>query len=184
MNIRKIIPSDRKYLREICKTTAVGYNKMSKNQLNAICSFYCDYYIECEPDNAFAATDENNVPIGYIFASSDRTIYKKEIGSYIGRSGGYSFANASIYASSVIFEKLILPNNTAHIHINIKDGYRRNGLGTQLLNTETENLKAKGIKTIHLLTGTDNIRARNFYEKNGFEIFTDIFGTAVYTKNI
>lgn len=51
----------------------------------------------------------------------------------------------------------------------VKHEYRKDGLGTALLNEVEAIAKEKGCKLIHL--DTFDFQAKDFYEKHGFEIF-------------
>ena len=46
--------------------------------------------------------------------------------------------------------------------------YRNQGIGEKLIDFVFEDLKAKNIQRITLLTDNDNIKAHRFYEKKGF----------------
>ena len=56
-----------------------------------------------------------------------------------------------------IFEDFIVDKN-----------HRNQGIGEKLIDFVFEDLKAKNISRITLLTDNDNIKAHRFYEKKGF----------------
>ena len=48
--------------------------------------------------------------------------------------------------------------------------YRGKEIGSQLISYVVEYLKQNDFKRVTLLTDEDNLKAHNFYEKNGFEV--------------
>ncbi len=66
---------------------------------------------------------------------------------------------ARIYCWGVVFVDILW----------INDHYRGQGLGTTLLNKVEEDAKAQQCHLIHL--DTFDFQAKDFYEKNGFEIY-------------
>jgi GNAT superfamily N-acetyltransferase len=51
----------------------------------------------------------------------------------------------------------------------VKEEYRDKNIGSKLITFAKEFAKENGCKRITLLTDNDNIKAHNFYQKNGFE---------------
>ena len=58
----------------------------------------------------------------------------------------------------------------AHLHIDILPEYQRKGHGTALIDAFLEVIESKGVKGVHLDMVRDNVTARAFYEKIGFQI--------------
>ncbi|MFT4250059.1 MAG: GNAT family N-acetyltransferase [Candidatus Woesearchaeota archaeon] len=50
-----------------------------------------------------------------------------------------------------------------------REKYRREGIGTQLMNKIKEHAQELGVRGISVNTGSQTTWARKFYEKNGFE---------------
>ncbi|MHA1315813.1 MAG: GNAT family N-acetyltransferase [Candidatus Helarchaeota archaeon] len=58
----------------------------------------------------------------------------------------------------------------AHLHIDILEGYQRQGIGSRLINAFLEHVKKSGVKGVHLGTSTKNYKAVPFYLKHGFKV--------------
>ena len=56
----------------------------------------------------------------------------------------------------------------AHLHINVKDGYRGAGVGWQLMEAYLGQLRHEGVRGVHLETTSQNQAACHLYEKIGF----------------
>jgi len=57
----------------------------------------------------------------------------------------------------------------AHLHINLAEASRGQGLGSQLIQHLEGILRDQGIRGLHLVTSPD-ARNRSFYRKNGFHV--------------
>ncbi|NIQ05105.1 MAG: GNAT family N-acetyltransferase, partial [Candidatus Korarchaeota archaeon] len=51
----------------------------------------------------------------------------------------------------------------------VKEGYRRRGIASQLLQKAIQNAKKRKVREIHVTTREDNNTAIRFYEKLGFK---------------
>lgn len=165
--IRPYQQKDRDNIRKICLINA-GDPK-TKRQLDFILDTYCDYYIECEPENCFVAANEKDEAIGYIYCAENYAKYQarfneiylpkvKELGYFKWKASLASYRLHAKYAAQY----------PAHLHIDILDDYQRKGLGSKLVNALSEHLKVKGIGGLMLTVGRTNELGINFYKKYGF----------------
>ena len=181
--IRPYRESDKAIVQEICLLNAGCADKPFEKQ-RYILIMYCNYYIEQEPENCFVVTDENDSPVGYIICSENYAKYEETFNRiYIPQAkclGARAYADAKLdMLSHALFKK----NYPAHLHIDIFPDYQRIGAGSRLMKTLLDHLKAKGVESIMLVVGTDNLRGRNFYRKNGFdELMVTRSGTAMGIK--
>lgn len=67
--------------------------------------------------------------------------------------------------------------------IGIKQGYRKNGVGTELLQVLFREAMAKGIESISLMVSEDN-NALSLYKKVGFEIIKKVDDSFLMLKNL
>ncbi|MEI6579719.1 MAG: GNAT family N-acetyltransferase [Eubacteriales bacterium] len=165
--IRPYQPKDRDNIRKICLINAG--NPKTKRDQDFILDTYCDYYIECEPENCFVAANEKDEAIGYIYCAENYAKYQarfnekylpkvKELGYFKWKASLGSYRLHAKYAAQY----------PAHLHIDLLDEYQRKGLGSKLVNVLSEHLKAKGIAGLMLTVGRTNELGINFYKKYGF----------------
>ncbi|SOC43232.1 GNAT family N-acetyltransferase [Ureibacillus acetophenoni] len=73
-------------------------------------------------------------------------------------------------------------NNTLLLHdLYVKQEFKKNGIGTRLIEKAKERAVKLGVRLITLETQTSNFSAIQFYLKNGFEIIG--FNTMSYTND-
>ncbi len=156
---------DKPYVQKVCLENA-GKGIINADYRKFILTMFCNYYIECEPENCFVATDDNDIAIGY-------TICAKNFDAYIKRFMKEYFpdipakykagAVAEIFAHAIFRKKY-----PAHLHIDISDQFQRRGLGHKLIDALTEALKEYDVHSVMLVVGSGNEQGRNFYKKYGF----------------
>ncbi len=184
LNIRKYKTEDKQQLVKICLLNA-DLEDDSKPIGKYIELMFCLYYIEKEPENCFVATDENDIPVGYVYGSSDFMKYKTDIQPYIEKIAEIENGKYLPDAEVEMYNHYIYYNDyPAHLHIDILENYRGGGTGSELIKNYCMNLKNKGINGVMLIVGSDNERGRNFYEKNGFVLLNDKPSGAAYGKKI
>lgn len=158
----------------ICMNTGPGSVFTDEKMREYILSTYCYYYIEKEPENVFLIVDENDVAQGYIFGAADFDGYIRAFRPYLKRVKKTGIGNLLTAIAEISGHLIFKKKYPAHLHINLNEGFRRNGNGSLLMKTQLENMKSKGIKGIMLITGSGNTPAVNFYKKNGFRPLTSI----------
>lgn len=167
--IRPYRQEDRENVRNLCLINAGNPEK--ERQQKFILNTFCDYYIECEPENCFVAANEDNEAVGYIICAENYGQFERRIKSdYLPRAlwlGPDKWIGLRLsYAPHKKFSR----EYPAHLHIDISADYRRKGLGSALMNTLTEHLRNKGVKGLMLTVGKKNEKGINFYKKYGFEV--------------
>lgn len=60
----------------------------------------------------------------------------------------------------------------AHLHINIAPACRSSGLGSRLLTTFVDHVRAEAVPGVHIVTGA-GLRNVRFYARNGFAIMAE-----------
>lgn len=184
MKIRKFEPKDIPNLRTICHETATAKNYVDNKEL--VCTLYCDYYYEQEPQNILVVADDADEAQGYILCALDYKVFFENFHKlYIPKVKKLSRTEALIHQIEPLFYKNIARDYPAHLHIDLLPVCQGQGLGTKLINTLCDNLKNMGVKGISLSVGSGNVGAIKFYEKLGFEKLKSIFGKAyVYGKKL
>lgn len=143
---------------------------------------YCDYYIEAEKENCFVAVDENDRVLGYILCSENFERYRHTFcGLYYPEIKALG-AQYAVMAKGEVFSHLLFSKSyPAHLHIDLSDSCRRQGVGTRLMERLKKELSEKGVHSLMLVCSSNNKAAVNFYIKNGFKIKVKIFSSCFMT---
>lgn len=186
ITVRPYRKSDFRYVQDIClKTSWFGVNPTPINR-SIICSMYCDYYLDNEPNYCFVAVDDNDIPVGYTLCAVDLDKYREMMTSdYLPLvrkvSGDYYYR----FASEVKLEqRYIKQGYTAHLHIDILDEYKDQAVGEMLLKAIMDKLHADFIEGVYLVCGEKDGDTRSFYEACGFDDIDYFTGCVVYAKKL
>lgn len=183
MIIRKYSEKDKERVKEICLANADLDSAETGDVKDFILLMFCLYYIENEPENCFVAVDENDIPFGYVYGTTDFQKYKIGIKDYLNRIK--NLQNKEYYEDALTeiadHEKHseLYP---AHLHIDVLNGFRGSNAGTALITAFCNNLNDNGIVGVMLIVGEDNVRGRHFYENNGFTLLGEKPSGAEYGK--
>ena len=153
---------------------------------------FCIYYARYEANNSFVAvTNENGREkvVGYILCALNTLRYEKDFKRrFLWRilfrlffitfwRNNHDFKLVLKFYIKTIKAKekrdgemSIYTEYPAHIHIDVLEGYQRQGIGTKLLKALEAHLK--DIKVIGVCLGTSerNYKSIPFYKKNGFKL--------------
>ena len=178
----KIVDFQEKFrdrVRFVCLSTGPDNALTDKKTGDYIVNSYCNYYIDCEPENCFVLTDDDDSAVGYILCAQDLKKYKKNFKPY----GKIVKRNAGIYNFEVFAEHFALglfsSKYPAHMHIDILDDYTGQGYGSQMIEKLLKHLTDKGIKGIMLIVSSGNSDAVRFYKRHGFSVILSAFGGTV-----
>ena len=195
-SIRPYRPADKHAVRVLCCDT--GYFGQPIDIIFRDREWFADlntgYYLRYEPDLCFVA-EANKQLIGYVLGCSRPLKYAFLFYTLIAPP---LFVKAFVKCFFRIYDsksrdyikKLVLkgsrerpkkPSRAAHFHVNIKQGFRRKGVGKALVRTLFKNLLKKGINNVYgELFHVENLRDESFYTSHGALIFdkkpTTIFG--------
>lgn len=194
--IRPYQPADKDAIRALCCET--GFFGQPIDIIFQDRKWFADlntgYYLRCEPELCFVA-EANKQLIGYVLGC--------------GRPLKYTFLFYTLIAPPLFFKalikslfriydkksrdyimKLILkgsrerpkkPSRAAHFHINIRQGFRKKGVGKALVRSLFKDFLKRGINNVYgKLFHAENLRDESFYTSHGALIFdkkpTTIFG--------
>lgn len=167
-SVRKYRESDRERVQYVCLATSVG-TEAETVWIRHILTLYCNYYIECEPDNVFVAVDDSDAVVGYILCSSDFNYFRRCFTEeYIPTMRCLGMKRTLIAEGEMFAHYLYRKKYPAHLHIDILPEYQKMGLGTALTNALFGHLREKGCPGIHLICDTGNEAGTAFYNKYGF----------------
>jgi len=169
--IRPYQPGDKENVRRVCLHTKPEepYPQLNPDRAASLATF-CDYYIECEPQNCFVAADENDEAIGCIWCARDyRRYYARFKKDYLSRMKDVPLGRRIGYWGAAWSPRFYEKKYPAHLHIDVLDAYQRQGLGSLLMDALTAHLRAQGIPGVMLVVSARNEKGMNFYNKYGFE---------------
>ena len=179
--VRKYLDKDKENLRRICLETSSLPTEDERDR-NFLYLMYNDYYSECEGENCFVFTNDDDEAVGYILCAENFDAYiEKMKESYLPKIAYLGKKYASMAKGEIALHRLFSKKFPAHLHIDILPDYQHIGAGTQLVNALKEHLKEKGIKGLMLSAGMGNKNAIAFYKKNNFKKTANIFGSVIMT---
>ncbi|MBF0479155.1 MAG: GNAT family N-acetyltransferase [Candidatus Omnitrophica bacterium] len=184
VTIRKYRIEDRPHVRRIsCETAFLELprgNIFTDDEVlaDALVSSYVDF----EPESCYVADMKGKV-VGYIIGSLDLHNHN-QISSKtmlplfmkaLQRGVFLRKANLKFFIQSLqgaLKGEFVMPNFTkefpATLHINVKHGYRREGVGKKLLVAYLDYLKNAQVKAVHM--GTISEIAKDFFVSMGFRV--------------
>lgn len=177
--VRKYLEKDKENLRRICVETS-SFPTGSETQRNFLYYLYNDYYSECEGENCFVFTDENDEAVGYILCAEDFDRFYGEMKkTYLPRLLNLGRRYYMTSLGEIFVHRIFRKEYPAHLHIDILPAYQGVGAGTQLVGALKTHLKEKNCRGIMLSAGSSNKKAISFYKKNGFRVKVKFFGSTV-----
>lgn len=184
MTIRPYSKKDFRFIQDICIATSSLANDDNPINRAYLCGLYCDYYLDNQQDFCFVAVDDDDAPVGYVLCSADCGDYYVKMNDLylplVRKVNSGEFFKFS--ALNKVTQRYIRQGYTAHLHIDILEAYRSQGLGTMLINVLCDKLKENNVDGLHLVCDKKNASAREFFEKRGFEDIDYISGAVVYGK--
>jgi GNAT superfamily N-acetyltransferase len=183
VKIRKFEIKDRAAVRQIVYDTALmgeSAGLFFQGQ-DVISDAFSLYFTDYEPGSCFVAEINDRV-IGYLIGAKKKIAAEAVFNGQLALPLFIKALKSGIFLRiknlSFIFSCLmdLLKNGIktpdfscaypATFHLNIKDGFRGQEIGTKLINTYLDYLKIEGICGVHLATMSD--RAANFFLSQGF----------------
>jgi ribosomal protein S18 acetylase RimI-like enzyme len=191
--VRRYEPTDLGALREICILTGHSGRdaRGSMTDTSLLPDVFAEPYVVYDPLLAFVADDDGRA-VGYILGTADtvafadwfRTTWLPLVApKHAGRPAEITDFE------SLILELMYNPGRMvhddlapypAHLHIDILPEYQGQGLGRKLIDAFRGELVSRGVEKFHLSMDPQNVNARAFYDRIGFEpikVSTDPTGT-------
>jgi GNAT superfamily N-acetyltransferase len=184
--IRRYQLSDRPAVREISWDTADQGRTVDLyfHDHEAVADILTRYYTDWEPQSLWVAECEGIV-VGYLTGCLDtrrcNRLMKRKIGPQVvaGAIGRGALWRAETWRLAVALTgtallggmpKVDLEQYPAHLHINLRPGFRGRGLGRQLVEQFRRQAQDHDIRGIHLVAWGDNESGRRFFEAMGFRL--------------
>ena len=182
MKVRRYEPRDRAAVREICCDTADSGNPVERffPDREVFADALTRFYTDIAPQAAWVAEDAGQV-VGYLTGCLDTRRYLRAMAF---RIGPLAFVKALFRGAlwHPLTRKLISANfgdwlrgrrlplhdYPAHVHINLRQATRGQGVGEQLMEPFLRQLKQAGVAGVHANVSENNATGRQFFEKLGF----------------
>ena len=183
VKIRKFQAKDRTAVRQIVHDTALMGEpaELFFHGQEVISDAFSLYFTDYEPGSCFVA-EINDQIVGYLIGAKNKisaeTIFNRQIALSLFFKALKNGIFLSIKNISLIFSCLIdlLKNGIktpdfnklypATFHLNIKEGFRGQEIGSRLVNIYLDYLKIEGVPGVHLATMSE--QAANFFLAQGF----------------
>lgn len=179
ISIRKFEEKDRENMRKVCLETS-SFDVSNEKCAKFITLMYCDYYIEAEPDSCFVAADEEDNAVGYLICGKNfDEYYKAFMAFYMPEIRKLGIKYAAMAMGEILTHRLYSKKYPAHLHIDLSDVCRHQGVGSRLMGELKAYLSQIGIHSLMLSCGFDNKNAIRFYERNGFKKVANLFGSYI-----
>lgn len=183
LKIRPAEKTDAEKIGYICIQTADEKSRTVEKQGKITALTYSSYYVREETDHCFVI-DDNGVQ-GYILCAPDskkfaRAFRKTDVKDIFGLNffaGLFSFFLPCAY---IPFRK----KYPAHLHIDILESYQSKGMGSALMNTLLNKLRAEKVSGVMLIMASSNEKAARFYKKFGFKKMFSAFGGTFMAKKL
>lgn len=170
ITIRPYESKDRETVQKLCLANS-GIDLADEKLKQYILLMYCNYYIDMEPENCFVAVDANDEVVGYTYCAENYDLYESRfVETYLPQAFSLGLKYYIDAKLDLISHSMFRNQYPAHLHIDIFDGYRGQGVGTKLLEALKSHLMSKGIRSLMLVCGSDNDGAIRFYQRNGYEL--------------
>jgi GNAT superfamily N-acetyltransferase len=185
MQIRRYEPRDRAMLRQICCDTADGGQPVERffPDREVFADLLTNYYTGWEPESAFVADSGGDVA-GYVTGCLDTkrfvrvmmwrivpvVLVKALLRGALWHSQTVRLvrANLSMWLENGYRSSATLRDYPAHLHVNIREGFRGQRLGQRLVKAFCEKARVAGVGSVHAGVSADNRQACHFFEEQGF----------------
>lgn len=144
LNIRPYRPGDRERLRMICKETAFPEYRQDPQKLESVPIMYNDYFTEYEPEHIFVVADEQDEAVGYIICAANYPQFVTVNRTEITRRLLETAPGEVPYLNQFLDDLEKIKDRPVHLHLDLLPQCRHRGLGTRLILTLMDALRAEG----------------------------------------
>jgi ribosomal protein S18 acetylase RimI-like enzyme len=188
LSIRRYVPADRTSIRQLAVTRAD--QRVIPACLSARSGLVADiltrYYTDVEPESCLVVDDPDDGVVGHLLgclstARRLRAMACRVVPAFIVQAtlSGVAFscpvgrlarAGLSTWKSGHAVKSGAESDYPAHLHISVREEYRRRGLGKELVRRFLAQASAAGIPGVHVSVVKGNARGQAFFQSLGFNV--------------
>lgn len=183
--VRPFEPRDREAVREICCDTADRGEPVESffDDRELVADLVTRYYTDFEPQSSWVAECDGNV-VGYLTGTLDTARCRQvTIRCITPRAVWHAVLRGVLWRASTwrllwnmrhdwrrarSAGRLALVEYPAHLHVNVRKGFRGKNLAPQLMQKFFEQVKGAGLRGVHANVHRGNVNGRRFFEAMGF----------------
>lgn len=185
LQIRPYEPRDRADVRQICADTADAGLAIERffPDREVFADLLTNYYTEFEPESVFVADNGGEV-VGYVTGCVDTKRFLRMMTWRIvpnvlvkalfrgtlwhPQTVRLFRTNVGMWLKNRYRKGPKLDGYPAHLHVNVREGFRGQRIGPRLVESFCERTRAAGIRGVHAGVSAENPRACHFFEGLGF----------------
>jgi GNAT superfamily N-acetyltransferase len=181
MKFRKYQNSDRSKIEEICINTGLNGKLLNTfEDTDLFSKLWLSAYLDGQPENVIVVED-NNCVVGYLvscYGNYKKYLLKYTLKWYLILLFKYitrQYKKTDFVKWVLLYSWRETPKilNTAHFHFNLKEGYRNQNIGAQLLKMFEQNCRDKGLCNWYAITFVGGPRrSLKFYERFGLKLYS------------
>ncbi len=182
---RPYAAGDRSAVRDIVCETADHGEPIERffRDRDSFADFMTVYYTDHEPQSVWVAACDGRV-VGYLTGCHSSHRYQRVMlwqvmphavlralqrgAFWSGDTWRMLWAGFRTWVRGGFERHRVLARYPAHLHINLRKGFRGYAVGSQLLRRFIEQARAAGVRGIHASVSGGNLPARRFFEREGF----------------
>ena len=187
-SIRRYAPADRESIRQLainCADQRIIPAFLS-TRTGLMADILTRYYTDFEPGSCLVAGDSAEGIVGYLFgclstARRLRVMTSRVVPAFVVQAtlsgalfscpvGRLARAGLSTWKSGHPVKSRAELDYPAHLHIGVREEYRRDGLGKELIRRFLVQASAAGISGIHVSVVKGNVLGRAFFKSLGFNV--------------
>jgi GNAT superfamily N-acetyltransferase len=194
--IRRYQPSDRPAVFQLCGDTAFFGDPIEGffDARQLFLDTFATYYTDVMGDYLWVADDERGDIVSYLMGCPDTAAHNRWFRQHARKMARrfITLRYRGLTRKTLRFiwdylhlrvPYLDLSDYPAHLHINTRADLRGNGVGTALMKTYLDQLRAENVCGVHLETSSANSIAVPWYEKLGFQLLQRI-STDLYKPSL
>jgi GNAT superfamily N-acetyltransferase len=186
VRVRGFQHEDTAAVREICVDTAIWGSPIDPvfSDRELFADIMTDYYLEKESDHCLVAEAGGRV-VGYLLGSVNphggigkmatavgpalTAISRQLAGKYRASPQNAQFLKWML--TRVPFENPSHPKHAAHCHLNMREGFRGQGIGTEFLRQFYSQVRESGLGIVYEEVFAHPAKPEEYFRDAGFEVF-------------
>lgn len=184
ITVRPYNEKDYRFVQNICMSS-VSEDKQTPLDRVLTSAMYCDYYLDCEPQFCFVATDAQDEPVGCILCAADgnfRERFTEEYLPLIRKLSGSDYFRLS--AENKVQARYVKQGFTAHFRVEILPEYCGGVVYSQLVGSLLAKLKEMFVEGVFTVCRAKDDETKSLLEQFGFDDIDYLSGAVVFGKKI